>query len=476
MFVIEKIKNSFFKLKQILFIFVCFDCFGVKDYYPVYSFCSPYYSVKCMYADNDAFGILNNDETAWDYTPKPKTDKVLPFVEIDESRMSFSKCFPFLNNPTQDDFFILTIIFLVDLVDSDSRSKISSKIFFNFPKKKDRKKQLDFLVENLLKLKNQAFGLDFINERIVEYLREILNHYEVTYEVAEKEVNEFLKLQTPCISYSLKKNFGDIETSFKWVYLDLFLDPKNKSSNYSVFFNISFYFIHSVIKKQLKGIVMHCLPKARELRNLDLIKKKKEALSRESSPIEDDNNFSAFSFQTPVSLNPNRAEKKMYAQSAAAADDELSESESSEEKNSRYSTFKHRRDDVVELIKVFESSPDKELILSCMGDHSVAFLSLIEIFKVFTVGEGGKKVDSKTVSIKPDDIYAKISLLEHENDKAAGTGRKFSLRYKNGSFPLVFHKTHDKSSKTGHQSGEFKSIKQFLGNVLSHISEEGCFL
>jgi len=67
-------------------------------------------------------------------------------------------------------------------------------------------------------------------------------------------------------------------------------------------------------------------------------------------------------------------------------------------------------------------------------------------------------------------MYDRISLLEDKNDK--GTRRKYSLRYKEGSFSIDFHQTHDGSSKTGYESGEFKAIKQLLGNVLSHIFKE----
>ena len=468
----EEIKFDFFKLKRYFLILFFFNSFGVKDYYPVYSFRSPYYNLKCMFANNDAFGILNNDETAWDYRPDAKPSEALPFVEIDESTMSFSKCFPFLNNPTQEDFFILTLMFFLDLVDDESRIEISLQLFFDFSRKSTKDEQLDFLIKNLLNLKKKALGLKFINDQFISHMMEVLDFHKKSYESVEKEVAAFLKAQRPWISYSVKKNFGDIDASFKWVYLDLFLDSRYRSSEFSMFYNLAFYYIHSMIKKQLECIVNHFLPKIRYLRNSKLEAKKKENSSGEDEP-----NSSAFSSQEPVhSLNPHRAEKKLYTQSAAAADDESSESESLEEKSSRYSAFKHRSDDVVDLIKAFESSPDKELILSCMGNHSSAFLSLIEIFKVFKIDEDGKKVDSKTVSIKPDDIYAKISLLEQENEKGAGTGRKFSLKYKEGSFPLVFHKTHSKSSKNGYESGEFKSIKQFLGNVLSHISQEGCFL
>lgn len=440
-------------------LFFFFNSFGMHPKYPLFILNSPVGYSTFMMGVNSRFICVNDEVDPWNMADEIKGR--VEFVPIDESKVAFSRCFNFLLCPSKEEFFILSLMFYFELVGDNSRRIVSKELFDDFKVLDSKGEELDFLLNKLSALRCDFSALKDLSLKYVSFMFKAIHANGKKYPDIKKEVDEFIKEKKGYLTCSIDKNFGKVEGFFEWSYFDLFLNPDNKFSELELYYNIAFYFSKAVIEIQIQILCRNSVSNIREYRDLTLFLQKKEEKINED-------NVSYKPEIAPVSLNPHRAERRLYDQ--AAADDDSSESEYLEESSSGYRHIKYRNEDVVELIKAFESSADKELILANMGHHADVFLSLIEIFKEFKVDEEGKKVDSKKVAIKSSNMYDRISLLEDKNDK--GTRRKYSLRYKEGSFSIDFHQTHDGSSKTGYESGEFKAIKQLLGNVLSHIFKE----
>ena len=441
-------------------LFFFFNSFGMHAKYPLFILNSPVGYSTFMMGVNSRFICVNDEVDPWNMADETKGR--VEFVPLNESKMAFSRCFNFLPYPSKEEFFILSLMFYFELADDNSRRIVSRQLFDDFKALDTKNEELDFLLNKLSALKSDFSALKDLGVKYVFFMLKAIHNNKKKYLDIKKEVDEFLNQKNNYLDCSVDKNFGKVEGYFEWYYFALFLNSDNKFAELELYYNISFYLSKKIIELQIQILCKNSVTNIREYRDLIVFSQKKEEKQNEDAV--------SYKPETePVSLNPHRAERRQYDQ--AATSDDSSESESLEEKRPAYKHIKHRNEDVVELIKSFESSSDKELIFANMGPHAGVFLYFIDIFKAFKMDEEGKKMDSKTVSIKPSDIYDKIKLLEDKNYK--GTGRKYALRYKEGSFSLDFHQTHDGSSKTGYESGEFKAIKQLLGNVLSHIVEEG---